>query len=83
MSDTGGKAPVESKVKAATVGAGAGAAIGTFIDWLVDAYVITPHHLDGNPAPVTALITLATSAAVAYVLGYLAKHTPRPDLGHP
>jgi hypothetical protein len=80
-STTGSSSPVETKVKAATFGAGAGAVVGQVIDYLIDMYLITPHHLDGNPVPLTAAIMLVSAAAVAWASGYAAKHTPRPDLG--
>lgn len=70
--------PIESKVKAATGGAGIGVVLGQLLDWLADQYVITPGHLDGNPVPVTLAIMVLAASAVAYIGGYLARHNVRP-----
>lgn len=70
--------PIEDKVKAATGGAGVGVILAQLLDWLVDMYVITPHHLDGNPVVVTLALTVAASAGVAFAGGYLARHNVRP-----
>lgn len=80
MTATTASAPVERKVTAATLGAGAGAIVGEFVNWTVDQYVITPGVADGNPAPVSAIVTLVCAALVAFASGYAARHTGRPDL---
>lgn len=71
-------APVEVKVTAAAAGAGAGAIVGTFINWLIDAYLLTPGKEDGNPAPVTGFVMLLAASGIAFAAGYRAKHTARP-----
>jgi hypothetical protein len=71
------KQPVERKVTAATGGAGVGAAVGAFACWLVDTTVHTPNVEGDLPAPVFGLVMAGTAAAVAWIAGYIAKHTPR------
>lgn len=77
------KPPIETKVNAATVGAGSGVVIAQAILWILDQYVFGPGKEGDVPGPVTILVTVAVSAALAWVAGYRAKHTPRPDLGTP
>lgn len=67
----------EPKVVAATTGAGAGVVIAGFLLWLIDSYVVTPGHVGDLPGEVTGLVTLAVSAGVAFVAGYLARHQYR------
>lgn len=64
-------ARVSPKVKTATIGAGAGAVVGEFVNWLVDSYLLTPGVEDGNPAPVSAFILLVCSAGLAAAAGYI------------
>lgn len=79
-----GSWPVESKVKAgaggAAGGAGAGAIVAAFVLWALTRWAF---HGD-VPGPVVALVLLVVPAAVSaggsYLAGYLAPHTPRPDL---
>ena len=71
-------APVETKVKAATIGAGAGAVIAEFINWILDDYLITPHVTGDLPTPVSGVVLVAVAAGLAWLAGYNAKHTPRP-----
>lgn len=71
---------VEAKVKAGTAGAGIGAAAGAAAVWAVDTYLWTPGVEGDLPAPVAGLVLAAAAAAAAYVSGWLARHTPRPDL---
>jgi hypothetical protein len=80
--------PVEAKVRAASVGATAGAGIGTalaaFLVWMLDSYVFEPAVSNSVPWPVQglvwALVPLLLAGGAAYRAGYQAKHTPRPDL---
>lgn len=80
--------PVEAKVLAATVGSGAGSAVGTFLLWLLG--VLVWHQPDGAdkagdaigavPSPVAGLLLVVVSAAGAAVAGWLAPHTHVPPL---
>lgn len=71
---------IESKVWAATRGAGAGVVVAQFALWALDAAFWNGSGAPDVPAPVDALVTLVVAAAAAFVAGYYAKHTPRPDL---
>ena len=70
--------PTETKVKAGTGGAGAGAVLGETINWALDVYLFTGAG-EGVPSPVSTLVLLVCSAAVAYVAGRSAPHTLRSD----
>jgi hypothetical protein len=74
-------APVETKVKASTLGAGAGAIVAEFINWVLDEHVITPGVTGDLPLPVSGLVLLACTSGLAFAAGFRARHTPRPDLG--
>lgn len=63
--------PVESKVKAASLGA----AVAGVILWVLETYVF--HGI--VPAPLQAIIDIAVPAVTAFILGYAARHTPRTD----
>lgn len=67
------RGPVEKKVRAGTVGAG----VGAFVVWLLAEYVFG-HEV---PEPVVALVYVVVPGIVAFVSGYIAQHTPRPDKG--
>ena len=71
--------PVETKVKAGAAGAGLGAAVGAFACWLADAYILTPGVEGDLPPAVDKLVMAAAAAGVAWVAGWLAKHTPRAE----
>ncbi|MGN9802079.1 hypothetical protein [Micromonospora sp. L32] len=74
--------PIESKVKAATVGAGGSAAVITpAVLWLVDELWFNGAAAPAVPLPLVGVIGLVVTGACAFVAGYLAKHTARPDLG--
>ncbi|HEY9416162.1 MAG TPA: hypothetical protein VIQ30_15480 [Pseudonocardia sp.] len=68
---------VETKVKASAAGAGLGAAVGAFACWILDAHLLTPAIEGDLPEAVTVLVMTAAAAGVAWVSGYIAKHTPR------
>lgn len=68
--------PVEVKVLAGTAGAGAGGIISAFLLWLLGTYAF---H-GGVPAPVTLFLELVVTVGLAFVGGWLAPHTLRPDL---
>lgn len=70
-------AATETKVKAGAAGAGLGAAVAGFVVWLVDAHVHTPGVEGDLPPAVTGLIVAGSAAGVAWLSGWLAKHTPR------
>jgi hypothetical protein len=82
------KSPIETKVFAATGGAGVGGAFGTFLLWLLG---VTFWHSSAAadqatkavaavPEPVGGLLVIVVAGVGAYVSGYLAPHTSRPDL---
>lgn len=71
--------PVERKVKAATLGAGAGAVVSTFVVWGLDALFWNGDAAPDVPLPVVGMVTLAVTAAITYLSGYATKHTPRVD----
>lgn len=72
-------APVETKVKAATTGAGLGAAAGALACWLVDAYLLTPDVQGDLPPAVAGFVMAAVAAGAAWASGWLAKHSPRSE----
>ena len=80
------RAGVEAKVLAATAGSGAGAAIVTFLLWLLGvefwgasaSAVRAPAAIAAVPGPVSGLVAIIVTAGAAAVAGYAAPHTPRP-----
>lgn len=66
--------PVETKVTAATVGAGAGTVISTFVVWGLDEWVWPSSDV---PSPVAGMVYLIVSTGLAFWAGYRAKHSPR------
>ena len=66
---------VETKVTAATIAA---ALTGVGL-WVLQTYAF---HGD-VPLPVLAAVQTIVPAAVTFAAGYMAPHTPRPDLGIP
>jgi hypothetical protein len=72
-------APVESKVKAATVaGAGSAAVITPFVVWVVDELFYAGSAPPEVPLPLVGLIGLIVTGICAFVGGWYARHTPRP-----
>jgi len=70
-------APVETKVKAASIAAYLGlVALLAILNAVSDANLIS-----GLPDVVEVFAAPLIPTAIAYVAGYVAKHTPRPDLG--
>ncbi len=63
--------PIESKVKAASLGA---AAAGVIV-WALETYMFK----GAVPVPIQAFIDLALPALAAFAAGYAAKHTFRRD----
>lgn len=78
MSHATPSAPVESKVKAATIGSGVGGATAALAEWALARYVFTgPPDFGTVPGPVSAFLVIVVPAACAYAGGWLARHTPR------
>ncbi len=79
--------PIEGKVWAATVGTGAGAMVSGFIVWLLGVVVWqSPFTAAGAtqavasvPSPVVGIVGLVITVGAAFLGGYWAKHTPRPE----
>lgn len=79
---------IESKVYAATLGSGAGTILSGFILWLLGITFWHAGNAAGNaavaaasvPAPVAAVVVLGLSVLGAFLGGYRAPHTARPDL---
>ena len=79
---------IETKVIAAAAGSGAGAAVGSFLLWLLGVVVwhmpdTAAHATDAVaavPGPVSAVVLAGLSIAGSAVGGYAAPHTSRPDL---
>lgn len=63
---------VETKVTAASITA---ALVGLAL-WALNTYAFP----SGTPVEVEAVITVAVTYLSTFAAGYLAKHTPRPDL---
>jgi hypothetical protein len=71
-------APVETKVKAATVaGAGSAAIVTPFVIWVVDAVAFNGDAAPDVPLPVVGVIGLVVTGVCTFVAGYWAKHSPR------
>jgi hypothetical protein len=64
--------PIEVKVSAATI---ATAASGLVV-WALQTYAF---HGD-MPLPVSGFVQTVVPALVAFAAGYMARHTPRPDV---
>ncbi|GAA3750674.1 holin [Micromonospora maritima] len=73
-------APVERKVHAAATGAGAGVVLAQLVCWVLDNYALTPGVTGDLPSEVSVAVPLAVAYATAWIAGYKARHTPRPDL---
>lgn len=70
----------ERKVTAATSGAGIGFLLTEAALYMLDAHVFTPGTIGDLPAPVTTAVPIVVGMALAWVAGYRARHTARPDL---
>lgn len=80
-------APVEGKVSASTIGSGAGATASALILWILG---VTFWHASTDatqaaaavaavPVPVSAAVIGVLTPGLAFLGGYLARHTPRLD----
>jgi hypothetical protein len=81
------KAPVEFKVVAGTSGAGAGFIVSQFILWLIGCWAWgaswaadkAVDAIAAVPQPAAEMIGLVVTVLGAYIFGYLAPHTSRPQ----
>lgn len=81
------RAPVETKVVAATGSAAAGAATSTFVIWLLGVLVWgAPDDADhaaravlSVPAPVSVVLALGITGGLTWIGSYLAHHSPRKE----
>ena len=79
---------IETKVIAAAASAGFGGALGTFLTWLLGVVLWgAPANADAAvkasaavPTPVSALLVVILAVLGAWLGGYAAPHTDRPDL---
>ena len=79
---------IESKVIAAAAGSGLGAALSAFLLWVVGVTAFgasstadqVPKALAAVPEPVGALLAILVAILGAFIGGYAAPHTSRPDL---
>lgn len=79
---------IERKVYAATLGTGAGAAVSAFLLWVLgvmfwgaDASAAAAGDaIAAVPSPVAGMVAMVITAGGAFLSGYLAHHTERPDL---
>jgi len=67
--------PVERKVYAGTIGAGAGLTISNFALWVAEQ-VWWPADNVEIPLPVAGVIELLVTTGCAFLFGWLAKHDP-------
>ena len=82
------KSRVETKVIAGAAGAGGGAAVSAFLLWLMGCVLWGASWDSGGadeaiaavPWPVSGLLGLVLTVAGSAIAGWLAPHTPRPDL---
>lgn len=65
--------PVERKVYASTIGAGAGLTVSNFVLWIVDK-IWWPDPAVDIPLPVSAFAELVVTTGLAFLAGYFAKH---------
>lgn len=66
--------PVERKVYAATIGAGAGLTVSNFALWAADT--IWWPGTEEVPLPVAGFVELIVTVGLAFLGGWLAKHDP-------
>lgn len=81
-------AAIEAKVLAAAAGSGLGAAVSSFLTWLLGVTIWHASASAGSvaaavaavPEPVSGLLVIGVGIASATIAGYAAPHTARPDL---
>lgn len=71
-------APVESKVTAATVSGGITAAVVSLVMYALGSVPWVATMPTMVQAAVLVIVTGAVTAAATFIVGWLAKHTPRP-----
>jgi hypothetical protein len=69
------KRPVERKVYAASIGAGAGLTVSNFALWAADS-IWWPSPDANVPDPVAGFVELVVTVGLAFLGGWLAKHDP-------
>jgi hypothetical protein len=82
---------LETKVIAAAAGSGLAAALSAFLLWLVGVLAFgassgadqVPKALAAVPEPVGGLLAILVAIGGAFIGGYAAPHTHRPDLAPP
>jgi hypothetical protein len=82
------KAPVETKVVAATAGGASGGVVGLFVLWLLGVFIWhapadalhSTQAVAAVPEPVGGFALFLLAGVCALWAGYRAPHTPRPDL---
>ena len=67
--------PVERKVYAGAIGAGAGLTISNFALWIADT-IWWPGPDANVPDPVSGMVELVVTVGLAFLGGWLAKHDP-------
>ena len=68
--------PVAAKVKAATIGAGAGAIVSEFVVWAADEIFWNGPADPPVPGPVSGFISLVVVAGLTFAAGWLKKSAP-------
>lgn len=69
---------VEPKTKAGALGAGGGAIVAAFIDYLLDAWLWNGDSIPpAVPLPVSAFVGLVVTAGGAFLASYFARHVNR------
>jgi hypothetical protein len=71
------KAPIETKVKAASLGSYLG---GVLLMAILNA-ATNVNIIAGLPDWLESLLAPVLTTAITFLSGWAAKHTPRPDLG--
>lgn len=83
------RAPVETKVYAATAGFVGSSVVATLLIWLMGAWLWDAGFgsdqvdaaLAAVPSPVSAAVLLVLGSLGTFLAGYAAPHTPRPSDG--
>lgn len=84
-------ANIEAKVIAAAAGSGLGAALSAFLLWILGVFAFgasgnadqVTKALAAVPEPVGGLLAILVAIGGAFIGGYVAPHTHRPDLAPP
>lgn len=73
------KSPVEAKVKASAVGGGVTGAVVVLVMYLLNAIPAVSAMPDGAAGALLVVVTAVVTYVGSFVVGYLAKHTDRPN----